>query len=184
MIEAAESLNSEQMASILQSGEALVERVIEARERKLRKPFGPSKMSLTPTGHVVNGNKSRRKCSAWITTTSPCRLMPFIDWTRLPKAVRVHVQQRLRDRTITEDDMLRLTNWIRTNPEVPKAECCKDLGTFTLAGEGEIPKTFLTKGLRARGNGHRRNPAARRPSPSRAMRRAVFEAPAAANHRA
>jgi len=36
LIEAAESLNNEQMASILQSGETLVERVIEARERKLR----------------------------------------------------------------------------------------------------------------------------------------------------
>jgi hypothetical protein len=36
LIEAAESLNDEQMASMLRSGEALVERVIEARERKLR----------------------------------------------------------------------------------------------------------------------------------------------------
>ncbi|HXM43741.1 MAG TPA: hypothetical protein VN924_21080 [Bryobacteraceae bacterium] len=36
LTEAAESLNNEQMASMLRSGEALVERVIEARERKLR----------------------------------------------------------------------------------------------------------------------------------------------------
>jgi hypothetical protein len=36
LAEAAESINNEQMASVLQSGEALVERVIEARERKLR----------------------------------------------------------------------------------------------------------------------------------------------------
>lgn len=36
LIEAAESLNNEEMASLLRSGEALVERVIEAREKKLR----------------------------------------------------------------------------------------------------------------------------------------------------
>ena len=34
--EAAEIINNEQMVSMLQSGEALVERVAEARERKLR----------------------------------------------------------------------------------------------------------------------------------------------------
>ncbi len=36
LIEAAESINNEQMASMLRSGEALVQLVIEARERKLR----------------------------------------------------------------------------------------------------------------------------------------------------
>ncbi len=37
LTEAVESINNGQMASVLQSGEALVERVIQARERKLRK---------------------------------------------------------------------------------------------------------------------------------------------------
>jgi hypothetical protein len=36
LTEAAEILNNEQIVSMLQSGESLVERVIEARERKLR----------------------------------------------------------------------------------------------------------------------------------------------------
>ena len=36
LIEAAESLSNEQMVSMLQSGETLVERVVQARERKLR----------------------------------------------------------------------------------------------------------------------------------------------------
>jgi len=36
LTEAAEILNNEQMVSMLRSGETLVERVIEARERKLR----------------------------------------------------------------------------------------------------------------------------------------------------
>jgi hypothetical protein len=77
--------------------------------------------------------------------------MPHIDWTNLSKAVRVHLQQRVKDRSITEDDMIRLTNWIRTNPEVPDGEWCKDFGTFTLAGEGAVPKTFLMKGQPCKG---------------------------------
>src|ERR1035437_6810927 len=77
--------------------------------------------------------------------------MPYIDWTKLPKAVRGHLEDRVRDRSITEDDMIRLTNWIRTNPEVPHAEWCKDFGTFTLAGEGGIPKTILMRGQPCKG---------------------------------
>jgi len=73
--------------------------------------------------------------------------VPHIDWKHLPKAVRKHLEDRLKDpeRSITEDDMIRLTNWIRTNPEVPNGEWCKDFGSFKLAGEGAIPKTFLAK---------------------------------------
>jgi hypothetical protein len=77
--------------------------------------------------------------------------VPYIDWTKLPKAVRGHLEDRVRDRSITEDDMIRLTNWIRTNPEVPRVEWCKDFGTFTLAGEGAIPKTFLMRGQPCKG---------------------------------
>ena len=47
--------------------------------------------------------------------------------------------------------MIRLTNWIKTNPEVPNGEWCKEFGAFTLAGEGAIPKTFLTKGQPCKG---------------------------------
>jgi hypothetical protein len=77
--------------------------------------------------------------------------VPYIDWKQLPKAVRKHLQDRVKDRSITEDDMIQLSNWIRTNPEVPDGEWCKDFGTFTLAGEGVIPKTFLLRGQPCKG---------------------------------
>ena len=70
--------------------------------------------------------------------------MPHIEWRHLPKAVRRHLEDRLKDRSITEDDMVLLANWIRLNPEVPDGEWCKDFGSFKLAGEGAVPKTFLT----------------------------------------
>ena len=77
--------------------------------------------------------------------------MPYIDWKRLPKAVRTHLEDRLKDRSITEDDMIRLTHWVKTNPEVPDGDSCKDFGSFTLAGAGPIPKTFLLKGQPCKG---------------------------------
>lgn len=77
--------------------------------------------------------------------------MPHIDWKRLPRGVREHLEHRLKDRDISEDDLIQLTNWIRTNPEVPEGEWCKDFGTFTLAGEGAIPKTFLMRGQPCKG---------------------------------
>jgi len=77
--------------------------------------------------------------------------MPYIQWTRLPAAVRSHLQQRLNDRLITEDDMIRLAKWARSNPEVPEGEWRKNFGSFTLAGEGAVPKTFLLPGQPCRG---------------------------------
>ena len=70
--------------------------------------------------------------------------MPHVDWKNLPKAVRNHLEDRLKLREVTEDDMVQLTRWIRTNPEVPEGPWCKDFGSFKLAGAGAIPKTFLT----------------------------------------
>ena len=50
--------------------------------------------------------------------------MPYIDWKRLPKAVRRHLEVRLKDRSITENDMIRLTDWVKTKQEVPHGEWC------------------------------------------------------------
>jgi len=77
--------------------------------------------------------------------------MPYIDWKRLPRAVRTHLEDRLKDRSISEDDMIRLTYWVKTKPEVPDGEWCKDFGSFKLAGAGAIPKTFLLKGQPCKG---------------------------------
>ena len=55
------------------------------------------------------------------------------------------MHERLRERAITEDDMMRLMNWISANPEVPEGAWCKDFGTFKLVGHGATPGTFLEK---------------------------------------
>src|SRR5437762_128394 len=51
LTEAAEIINNEHMVSMLQSGESLVERVAEAKERKLRQMIRDFQESDTSTSH-------------------------------------------------------------------------------------------------------------------------------------
>jgi len=71
--------------------------------------------------------------------------MPRIQWAALPRGVREHLLDRLRTREIRAADVTALLAWINTDPELPEGNWCKDFGTFKLAGEGPIPKTFLSK---------------------------------------
>ena len=47
------------------------------------------------------------------------------------------MHERLRERTITGDDMVKLMNWISTNPEVPEGAWCRDFGTFKVVWDME-----------------------------------------------
>ena len=42
--------------------------------------------------------------------------MPRIDWRTLPRNVREHLEDRLRTRQLTKDDMLRLMEWVLSGP--------------------------------------------------------------------
>src|ERR1017187_6784326 len=60
--------------------------------------------------------------------------MPRIDWTSLPRAVRKHLEDRARTRELTAQDLMRLMEWVLSNPEVPDEPWCKDFGAFKLVG--------------------------------------------------
>ena len=78
--------------------------------------------------------------------------MPRIEtWSRIPLAVRNHLVERMRDRSISLDDLNRLRIWLETRPEVPEGRWFKDFGSFLLCGEGSLPKTFLRAGQAADG---------------------------------
>jgi hypothetical protein len=77
--------------------------------------------------------------------------MPKIQWTNLPPALRDHLFERLRDRTITADDLYKLKLWRESEPEAPEGEWYKDFGSFKICGAGEFPKTFLLAGQPAKG---------------------------------
>jgi hypothetical protein len=59
--------------------------------------------------------------------------------------VREHLEEGLRLRQLSKEDLLKLMEWIRSNPEVPDDAGCKDFGTFKLVGHGALPSSFLEK---------------------------------------
>jgi hypothetical protein len=78
--------------------------------------------------------------------------MPKIQkWDKLPAAVRGHLIERMRDRSIGIADLNTLRLWIESNPEVPEGDWYKDFGSFKLCGQGSYPKTFLLRGQIAKG---------------------------------
>jgi len=77
--------------------------------------------------------------------------MQKIDWSALPQRIKEHLIERLPKRGISQDDLAALTEWIKSDPDVPEGQWCKEFDSFTLAGEGKYPKTFLSKGQACKG---------------------------------
>lgn len=77
--------------------------------------------------------------------------MPKIQWTNLPRALRDHLFERLRERKIKVEDLYSLRLWRESEPEAPEGEWYKDFGSFKTYGEGKFPKTFLLAGQATRG---------------------------------
>ncbi len=78
--------------------------------------------------------------------------MPHLKtWRELPPRIRQHLIERLRDRSLSVEDLDRLRVWVESRPQVPEGEWYKDFGSFKLCGEGPLPKTFLLAGQAAKG---------------------------------
>jgi hypothetical protein len=58
-----------------------------------------------------------------------------------------HLVDRFREGRISVDDFDALQDWLNTNPEVPHGKWYKQFSEFTSAGEGAVPRTFLTPGM-------------------------------------
>ena len=55
-----------------------------------------------------------------------------------------HLVDRFREGRISVSDFDALQDWLNFNPEVLAGAWYKRFPKFFLAGEGEVPKTFLT----------------------------------------
>ena len=78
--------------------------------------------------------------------------MPKIEtWDKLPLAVREHLIERMRDRSISLADLNRLRLWVESKPEAPDGDWYKDFGSFKICGKGAYPKTFRLPGQAAKG---------------------------------
>ena len=62
-----------------------------------------------------------------------------------------HLVDRFREGRISVADFEALQAWLNSDPEVPTGEWHKRFPRFVLAGEGEVPKTFLMSGMVPRG---------------------------------
>ena len=77
--------------------------------------------------------------------------MPKVQWTGLPRPLRDHLFDRVRERKIAAEDLYALKLWRETQPDAPDGPWVKDFGSFKLCGEGRFPKTFLLRGQSAKG---------------------------------
>ena len=77
--------------------------------------------------------------------------MPRIRFADLPRPLWQHLLDRVQGRQISQDDLRRLQNWVRSDPIAPEGDWYKDFGSFKLCGSGEYPRTVLTKEMKAFG---------------------------------
>ena len=64
-----------------------------------------------------------------------------------PAGVLDHLVARYRDGRITMRDFEDLKHWLESEPDVPPGKWFKRFPKFILAGEGDLPKTFLASGM-------------------------------------
>ena len=72
--------------------------------------------------------------------------MPRIRRHNLPPRLLDHLLDRAASRKISTEQLGFLSDWLRTEPEVPEGKWFKRFDGFTVCGEGELIKTFLLPG--------------------------------------
>jgi hypothetical protein len=68
-----------------------------------------------------------------------------------PPGILKHLIKRYHEGRISSDDFLELKHWLESDPDVPNGKWYKRFKTGTLAGEGEMPSTFLAPGMAVEG---------------------------------
>lgn len=77
--------------------------------------------------------------------------MPKIEFLNLPSSVTERLKERIRERSISKQGLIRLAQWKDSGPEAPEGDWYKDFGDFYLVGSGSRPATVLTKDRRVFG---------------------------------
>ncbi|MCW5554362.1 MAG: hypothetical protein KIS67_19660 [Verrucomicrobiae bacterium] len=72
--------------------------------------------------------------------------MPQIRRSNLPPALLQQLLERIRDRKISAEQLVRLADWLATCPEVPAARWFKRFPEMTVCGEAGMITTFLRLG--------------------------------------
>ena len=70
---------------------------------------------------------------------------------KVPEPLLVHLLTRMRQRNISNDQIILLARWLDAKPEVPDGKWFKKFPGMTVCGEGELVKTLLQPGQIAAG---------------------------------
>jgi hypothetical protein len=68
--------------------------------------------------------------------------VPKIRRAKLPEPLLVHLLARVRQRSISCEQLALLACWLDTEPEVPEGRWFKRFPGCVVCGEGELIKTF------------------------------------------
>ena len=68
-----------------------------------------------------------------------------------PQGILDHLLERFREGRIAIGDFTELKHWLESDPDVPTGMWYQRFKRFTLAGEGDLPKTFLAPGMVPKG---------------------------------
>ncbi len=68
-----------------------------------------------------------------------------------PSGILNHLLERFREGRISTHDFIELKHWLESDVDVPAGKWYKQFSNFTLVGEGEFPKTFLSRGMKPYG---------------------------------
>jgi hypothetical protein len=66
--------------------------------------------------------------------------VPKIQWSGLPEALRRHLLLRLKERQVTEQDLLKLMEWRQSEPDAPDGLWYKDFRFLQDLRRGPVPK--------------------------------------------
>jgi hypothetical protein len=77
--------------------------------------------------------------------------MPKVRRQKLPETLLRHLLTRMRQRGVSNEQIVLLVRWLDTDPEVPNGQWFKKFPGMTVCGEGELIKTFLQSGQVATG---------------------------------
>jgi hypothetical protein len=77
--------------------------------------------------------------------------LPQVRRYAIPPALFQHLLDRIQERKIDSGQLAALARWLDTEPEVPDGPWYKVFAGMSVCGEGELIKTFLHAGQKARG---------------------------------
>jgi hypothetical protein len=69
--------------------------------------------------------------------------MPRVRRHSLPRNLWRHLLERVEERSISEEQLRLLANWLYTEPNVPEGKWFKRFPEMIVCGESELVKTFL-----------------------------------------